>query len=990
MLAMFDKLANVITKHYKLVLVAWIVVLLASIPAMMQVDEVINYESTGVTEGDYESVQASEIISSEFQGTVANSTLIIVLQADDVTDASSRDYVLALQNGVLSSTEMEGFTGITTPYLIEQMILNQTVLTLGPTMRPAEQQVSSSAFILYGIPALHVSNWMISSSDSDAFNATQPQILAYLAQQGANESEVQLSMGYYYAFTAAWNATAADPALVADPMARADQCINAVAPTYISSLPLPEEQQQVMMAVLASFDLTNFDDQTMVHGFTLSMISQASTIENMTFLQEVYDLGPSYDPAVVNSYSMSVIENGTLATYPVQVPPQYLANLVSPSNGTMLVSLTFDISSTYTTSDGDKPMLDNVAIVRGIVDDAKVASGVDMTTYVTGGAAISADMEASSTNDMALIEPITIIIIIVLMGILFRSVVAQFLPLGAVGVALAISQALVFVIGSTVAQIDSSTTTILFAVLMGVGTDYSIFIMTRYREERIKGAPREEAVHTSVTWAGESIVTSGATVCIAFFAMALSSFAFIQTMGLIIGLAIIVALMVALTLVPALLMLTGNRIFWPTTGERWKRFAAKIIEKKKAGNHGYFHRAATFAVKNSVLVLVAAILVSAPAAYIYLTVEPGFDFIGNMGDSESIDGMTALTEDFGSGRIMPTEVVVTGDTYVYENGTFNIAYLDAIENLTASIADDAEVQQVSGVTRPYGTLVDYHNLTSMPEEQRQLTEASMLQSVGSSNKTALITVVLKVEPQSAEAVDYIASLRDEVAMVQAEEPGLASSTILVGGETASVYDLSTSITEQFTNIEIIVVIGIFLVLMIVLGSILLPLFAVLSIAMSIAWAFALTYLVFGVWQGMEILFMVPLILFIMLMGIGMDYNVFILTRIREEVHKGKGKDEAIIDAVDWTGGIITALALIMAGAFGSMMLSSNAMLQMFGFALMVAILLDAMVVRTYIVPAAMSLMGKWAWWAPGRLQREGREEKMKRDSKLEKVDDIDQ
>jgi RND superfamily putative drug exporter len=564
------------------------------------------------------------------------------------------------------------------------------------------------------------------------------------------------------------------------------------------------------------------------------------------------------------------------------------------------------------------------------------------------------------------------------MGILFRSLVAQFLPLGAVGVALGISQALVFVIGSTVAQIDSSTTTILFAVLMGVGTDYSIFIMTRYREERIKGAAREEAVHTSVTWAGESIVTSGATVMIAFFAMALSSFAFMQTMGLVIGIAIIVALMVALTLVPALLMLFGNRIFWPTTGERWKRFAAGIMEKKKAGNHGYFHRAATFAVKNSVLVLVLAILVSVPAAYVYLTTPAGFDFIGSMGDSESIDGMNALTDDFGSGRIMPTQVVITGDTYVYENGTFNIAYLDAIDKITAAIADDAEVQQVTGVTRPFGTTVDYSNLSVMPEEQRALLEGAMLQSVGSSNKTVLLTVVLKVEPQSADAVGFIPSLRDELASVQDEEQELASSTILVGGETAAVHDLSTTITEEFTNIEVVVVIGIFIVLLIVLGSILLPLFAVLSIAMSIAWAFALTYLVFGVWQEMEILFMVPLILFIMLMGIGMDYNVFILTRIREEVHKGKSNDEAIVDAVDWTGGIITALALIMAGAFGSMMLSSDAMLQMFGFALTVAILLDAMVVRTYIVPAAMSLMGDWAWWAPGALQGVGRTEKRKR------------
>jgi RND superfamily putative drug exporter len=245
-------------------------------------------------------------------------------------------------------------------------------------------------------------------------------------------------------------------------------------------------------------------------------------------------------------------------------------------------------------------------------------------------------------------------------------------------------------------------------------------------------------------------------------------------------------------------------------------------------------------------------------------------------------------------------------------------------------------------------------------------------------------VVLKAEPQSNVAVSYISTLRELVKDTQAVEPELAGSTILVGGSTASLYDLSSSISQQFSMIEMIVVIGIFIVLMFVLGSLLLPLFAVLSITMSIVWAFAITYLVFGSWLGVPILFIVPLVLFVMLMGIGMDYNVFILTRIREEVHKGKGLNNAIVDAVDWTGGIITALALIMAGAFGSMMLSSNNMLVMFGFALTVAILLDAMVVRTYIVPAVMSLMGKWAWWAPGRLQREGRQEKIKK-SKLGKT-----
>ncbi|MDD1743045.1 MAG: MMPL family transporter, partial [Methanomassiliicoccales archaeon] len=833
-----------------MVLIAWAVILIVSVPAILQVGDVITYETTGVTTGDYESVQASEIIKSEFQGTVANGSLIIVLQSNDVIDAASRDYVLLLQDKILSSHDMKNFTGLTSVYTINALVMDQAVLALGPTMRPTEQQVNSTAFLLWGVPALQLQNWAVSHSDAEAYNATSAQLASYLIQQGANQTQVQLTMGYYGAFAAAWNASGADPALLADPAARAGFSVNAVAPSFIAGLPVADAQKQVMMAVVNSFNLTSFNNPAAVHNFTLGMISQASAITDMVFLQGVYDLGPSYGQSAVDAYVSSVISNGTLATYPVQVPTQYLASLVSTGNRTMLLTLSFSVAGDYVTPDGARPMYDNVNVVRGLIGQVNSETGNAMTAHVTGDAAISADMMSGSMGDVALIEPITIIIIIMLMGILFRSVVAEFLPLGAVAVALGVSQALVFVIGSTVAQIDSITTTILFALLMGVGTDYSIFIVTRYREERIKGATREGAVHTSVTWAGESIVTSGLTVIIAFFAMALASFSFVQTMGLIMGMAIVVALMVALTLVPAILMLVGNRIFWPTTGERWKRFASNIVQKKREGNHGYFHQAASFGVKHAKVMVVVAILVSIPATYVYMTAEPSFDFIGAMGNSESIEGMNALSGDFGAGRIMPTQIVIVGDTSVYHNGEFDVVYLDAIENLTASIAADTSmVQQITGVTRPYGTLVDYRNISYMPEEQRSLLVNSMLQSVGGSNDTVLLTVVLKPEPQSNEAVSYISTLREKVADVRAAEPALAGSTILVGGSTASLYDLSTSISQQFSMIEIIVIVGIFIVLMFVLGSLLLPLFAVLSIAMSIIWAFTLTYLVFGTWLG---------------------------------------------------------------------------------------------------------------------------------------------
>jgi len=966
----FEKIADFVTKHYKLIIVFWLVALLVSVPAIMSVDQAVQYETDFGTGDGYESLQAQKIIDEYFQTSVANGTLLVLLQGNDVTDVSARDFVLKLQETIDSSQDLryyQNFSSIYTYY--GSMVLEKGIPQLGMSMRPVEQSVNMSAFLLWGIPALHVSNWGQSGSDAAAYTATTTALSSYLAQFQADANTTALAFGYYNAFAGAWNNTV-EP----DPVTRATSCVNAVAPTFINNLP-DQQTKALMMAVLNGFDLTSFNNQTIIRSFALNTIGSAAGITNMTFLQEVYALGPVYEAAEINEYSQNIIKNGTLATYPIPIPEQLASNFVSSTNNTMLLMTTFDVGAEYTEDNGDKPMLENVNLLRDKIAAVKESTGSPLNTYVTGDAAISSDMQASSEKDLMMIEPITIVIILVLMGILFRSVLAWVIPLGAVGIAVGISQALVFVIGSTIAEINYTVTIMLFAILMGVGTDYSIFIVTRYREERIKGASRKEAVHTSVTWAGESIVTSGATVIIAFFSMAIAQFSFVQTMGLLLGMAIVVALLIALTFVPALLMLLGNGVFWPNNGKRFRDYAEKVMKRKAAGNHGYFHKAASFSVKHAKAVIIVAILISVPSTYVFMTQETSFDFIGSMGNPESIQGMNAMTDDFGAGKIMPTQVVVTGDTVVYD-GNFNYEYLDAIDNLTATMVADPMVQQVTGITRPYGEWIDYRNLSALSIETQATLQAAMLQSVGSDNKSVLLTVVLKEQPQKASAVDFMATLRDQLADAKAGLPALSSSEILVGGSTATLYDMSLSTSEQFTNIEILVIIGIFIVLMIVLGSILLPVFAIISIAMSITWAFAAVTLVFGMWLGLPILWIIPLILFVMLMGIGMDYNVFILTRIREEVHKGKEIKEAVVDAVDWTGGIITALALIMAGAFGSIMLSSNTMLQMFGFALALAVLLDAMVVRTYIVPAAIVLMGKWAWWAPGRLQREGRAEKM--------------
>jgi putative drug exporter of the RND superfamily len=975
----FDKLAGVVVRHYLKILAIWLIVLFYAVPAVIKVDDVLVYQESEMVAGDIESLIAQEIIEEQFPTSLANSTLMVVVVGPDMTSAEARDFSLEVEDRARGTGGLSYLSEFSSVYSVYRDVTTGAILEIGPMLHETEYQVNATANMLYGIPSIHVYNWVYSTNtsasvgqrDAEAYAATMVALDALLSAE--DPYIAQATYQYYSLFAGEWNSTASNTTLVSDPEARAEYAIDDAAALFISGLPYPDDQKVIMSAVVEGFDLDTYSNTTMVHLFTLSTIASFAGIDDIEFLEEVYVLGPEYTPLECTIMADGVVRTKTMAEYPVEMPSEYLSSFLSSDNSTTLIVIGFSRNSNY--MEGDvKPIVDNVEFLRVIVSEAKAAHLVSSyDVYVTGDAALTADMESSMNKELMLIEPITITLIIVLMGFFFRSVVAQFLPLGSVMVALGVSQAVVFFVGSVVADIHYTVVTMLFSILMGVGTDYAIFIVARYREERIKGRNKEDAVRTSVTWAGESITTSGATVMISFFALGIAEFSMIRTMGLVLGMAVGISILVALTLVPSLLMIFGNKIFWPTTRERWKKYSGRIMEKRMRGEHGYFYKAADYSIRHAKAVIVVALLISVPTTYVFVTAETSFDFIGGMGSgAESNKGIIAMTDAFGAGRIMPTQVLVRMPEPVYSDGNFSIDALDAIDGLASAISDMDNVKHVNGPTNPNGAPVDYANLSTFSPETRASVEMAMLRSIGIDNRTVLITVVLEDSPMAPRSLDTVSEMRAMLAQAVADDPLLSSSEVLVGGSTAVIFDLKIDLDEQFRTMEILVVIGIFIVLLVVLGALLLSLFAILSIMLSISWAFAATVALFGYGLDEPILWIIPLILFIMLMGIGMDYNIFILTRIREEIHKGRSDKEAILESLDWTGGIITALAVIMGSAFSAMMISSTMMLKEIGFALAFAIMLDAMVVRTYFVPAMMTILGRWAWWAPGRLQRERR------------------
>ncbi|MDO5862267.1 MAG: MMPL family transporter, partial [Thermoplasmata archaeon] len=533
----------------------------------------------------------------------------------------------------------------------------------------------------------------------------------------------------------------------------------------------------------------------------------------------------------------------------------------------------------------------------------------------------------------------------------------------------------------------------------------------------------------------------------------------VSTMGICLALGIIVALLAALTLIPSILAVVGDRIFWPSTMKSfeeggkstkgWYAWCGRVGQR-------YFERSSRFSLKHAKAITVVAIIVTLPAAYVALTSETSYDMIGAMQNGDSGEGMDLIGEYADEGMLMPNYVVLeyseTLATVTYSDtlGSYVLTWSDTWEGvygqlvqLTDTIVqnDGGESSNIGEITLPFmwslslqeaaqatgstdpATILEWitDNSTTevaqilaiaLPTIENQMIQAYMAQGMSEEMATAYALAFLCSEnasgimdyyvnvscglvggsyansetgtgsvtylklsiptndaamaPRSMESINAISSAVDAYV---GENSDLVTASWITG-TAAVMYEVSEVISGEFNNIEILVVVLIIILLFFVMKSYTIPFRSVLTILMSICWTLALTHLVFVDLLGGEVLWLVPLILLVICLGLGMDYDILLTTRIKENVRaKGMSNDEAIHQAVLHTGSVITICGLIMGGAFGTLMLSSMEMLQEFGFALCFAILVDALIVRTYIVPAVMHLLGDWNWKGPKFLQK---------------------
>jgi RND superfamily putative drug exporter len=554
--------------------------------------------------------------------------------------------------------------------------------------------------------------------------------------------------------------------------------------------------------------------------------------------------------------------------------------------------------------------------VKALRADIKpLVAGTGLTEGITGSAAQLLDSQQSGNRAEQIVLISTLALILILLLVIFRSPIIALLPLIVIALVSQVATGLIADVNTALnLNADSSVTTILIVVLFGIGTDYILFLMFRYRERLRAGEDAKQAMASAVARVGEVIASAAGVVIVAFLALLLSTLSVLRSLGPTLAIAVAVTLLAGLTLVPAVVSLLGPRVFWPSKAWRREPKAARFA----AIGGALGRRPALFAGVSGLLLVALAI-----GAFGY---KPTFDLssAGIPAHAESQTALKTLERGLPPGATDPTDIFLHSSS-----GT----------PLTAA--------QLAG----YGG-----KLKTLPG-----VGAVAPPKVSADRATADYTVTLSSNPQSTTAVNLLKNQLRPAAHAAAP-PGTFA---LVGGTTAVFADIQRAINHDYLVVFPTAAIIILLILGLLLRSLVAPWYLMISVGLGFAATLGASVLVFQGLQGdAGLVFLLPVYMYLFVVALGTDYNILMIARLREQAKEGMPPHEAAAIAFRHAAPTIGAAGLILAGTFASLTLAGNTILSQLGFAVSAGIALAAFVMAMFFSPSLTALIGRRAWW-PG-------------------------
>jgi RND superfamily putative drug exporter len=662
-------------------------------------------------------------------------------------------------------------------------------------------------------------------------------------------------------------------------------------------------------------------------------------------------LSPNATVAGMGNAIDSVISNQSYMDYPYVPSSALTGSFVNSGNNSMLVVLGFSSS----------PSPETIAQVESDVKNSGL-QGLG-TIYVTGDQVLTNDVQNAFLPALTLTAGPGVLVSLLIVGLLFLAPAAALIPvlLGGVSISVALASIYIGLVKIGNGSLTFLTPTLTILLMLGLAVDYSVLQLRRTREERQQGKSIEESVHISIKWAGQAILTAGTTVIVAYIIMAASNVPVFSDVGTAIALGVAILLAASLTLLPALEIALGDRIFWPSLSRH---------SRKAASGKNRLKRLSQGTLKRRVPIVIVISVIALGALFVAYNTPTSEDFLRLIPNFPSNQGLTTIENSFGTGTIEPTYIVITTSSpLTYGDTQFNLTLLNQIDQITAAAAGSKGVTIVSSTTRPFGNVFDYASAGNLSGPIGAQYESQILSTIGKNNETAMITVGLSGPASGIATINYLRGMEENIGKL-----ALASGVeVYYGGQTQSTYDDQAFMANLLPEVLIILAVAIYLILFFQLRSAFTPMRLIATILCSVVFSLALISLVFYTGLGLPVLDFAPLFVVVTMLGVGIDYDIFFVTRIREEVLSGKTDNEAITTAVQKVWVTILCLGLVLSTVFASLLITGIVILQEVSLAVAAAVFIDVTVVILFFVPSLMGLAQKFNWW-PYKLSGSRRRE----------------
>jgi RND superfamily putative drug exporter len=616
--------------------------------------------------------------------------------------------------------------------------------------------------------------------------------------------------------------------------------------------------------------------------------------------------------------------------------------------------------------------------LRSTIASASPPAG--MQVHLAGQLAINVDQQKQSGNTGSEVQGAAFVFILILLFLIFRSVLAPFITVIPALLSVTIAGPIVGELGNHGLKVSSLSQLLLIVLVLGAGTDYGLFLVFRVRENMRNGQANHDAVVNALTKVGESITFSALTVIAALLSLLAATFQIYSQLGIPLAIGIGVMLLAGLTLLPALLAIFGKAAFWPSK------------PKPGASSTGLWGKIATRVVRRpAAALLIGVIVFGALSAAVTAYQSAGFGgTISAPAGTDSAAGTDLLNKYFPSTAANPTNLVYKLSTPAWDDAP-------AIAAATTQLQASKLFTGVTGPLTPIGgtglTATEYTELHSLLGSGKLPTTTPPLpaaaagkitaaqwaegyqmyratsQFVSADGKTIQFETSLAAgDPSTTAALNAVPAIRTEA---QSLVPTLHATDYGVTGEAPALYDVSSISNSDLAHVIPIAIIVIGVLLALVMRSLVAPLYLIASVALSYFAALGLAVIVFIKIGGSGgITFILPFLLFIFLLALGEDYNILVMTRIREEAHHLPLR-EAVSRAIGVTGTTVTSAGLVLAGTFAVFAVvggrgAGGSQIVDVGAGLAIGVIMDTFVVRTVLVPCTAVLLGRWNWW-PSKL-----------------------